>query len=388
MNGHTFKVNHKKLRKLMKKSLSTGMSIYVSGACGIGKSQAVMSAAIDKSLSMGKTFKEWNRLSSDEKALFVADTEESKKIREDSYVFMDIRISQMDPTDIKGLPKINTNFSSWICPQFVRAMSYVESNGLLFFDELNLAPQSVQGACYQIILDRCVGEVALSKGTRVFAAGNRLNDKASIYERSAPLKDRFRNVELDPPSASSWIDEFATKKGIDNRIISFLSWKPEAIFQDYTKSNLGDNFCTPRSWEKVSRDIEGENVMGDVFDYTASIIGSGIAQEFIAFLKYSQEIDLDDVFKNPHKIKEFDAGTKYSVIGAIAGKYEREGNAIIKNIAEIIGTGKDGSCYMNADFAVVLIKMCKAKNSRFISSFLKIPEATKTIISYKKFLVE
>ena len=89
--------------------------------------------------------------------------------------FIDLRLALMDPTDLKGIPFYDKESHSalWAPPAFLPR----DGTGILFLDELNSAPPSVQASAYQLILDRKVGEYELPDGWAIVSAGNRESDR-------------------------------------------------------------------------------------------------------------------------------------------------------------------------------------------------------------------
>ncbi len=91
---------------------------------------------------------------------------------------VDIRAVLLDPVDLRGLPSVGGDGTAhWCPPSFLPT----EGEGILFLDELNAAPPLVQAACYQLVLDRKVGEYTLPDGWTVVAAGNRESDRAVTH---------------------------------------------------------------------------------------------------------------------------------------------------------------------------------------------------------------
>ena len=66
-----------------------------------------------------------------------------------------------------------------------------KGKGILFLDEMNSAPQSVQAAAYQLILNRKIGDYELPVGWAVIAAGNRASDRSVVHAQPAALANRF-----------------------------------------------------------------------------------------------------------------------------------------------------------------------------------------------------
>jgi MoxR-like ATPase len=80
---------------------------------------------------------------------------------------IDIRAILLDPVDLRGLPTVEQGRVAWAIPAFLPE----DGAGILSVDELNAAPPLVQAACYQLVLDRALGEYRLPDGWTVFAAG-------------------------------------------------------------------------------------------------------------------------------------------------------------------------------------------------------------------------
>jgi MoxR-like ATPase len=71
--------------------------LHIWGACGVGKSQIVAQVANDLNCE-----------------------------------FLDIRAVQLDPVDLRGLPRITEDHAEWVPPKFLPN----DGDGILFLDEL------------------------------------------------------------------------------------------------------------------------------------------------------------------------------------------------------------------------------------------------------------
>jgi MoxR-like ATPase len=107
---------------------------------------------------------------------------------------IDIRAVLLDPVDLRGLPTVEQGRAAWAIPAFLPE----DGAGILFLDELNAAPPLVQAACYQLVLDRALGEYRLPDGWAVFAAGNREGDRAVTSRMSSALANRFVHLVFEP----------------------------------------------------------------------------------------------------------------------------------------------------------------------------------------------
>jgi hypothetical protein len=117
------------------------------------------------------------------------------------------------------------------------------SQGILFLDELNSAPLSVQAAIYQLVLDRKIGEYSLPKGWRIICAGNKIDDKGIVFKLPSPLINRMVHIVLEAK-----YDDFkiwAIKNNIHHFIIGFLGFRPDLLSSSIpTSSETNPAFCT------------------------------------------------------------------------------------------------------------------------------------------------
>jgi hypothetical protein len=77
--------------------ISERVPLHIWGACGVGKSQIVAQVAADRKCE-----------------------------------FLDIRAVQLDPVDLRGLPRISADRAEWVPPKFLP----LDGEGILFLDEL------------------------------------------------------------------------------------------------------------------------------------------------------------------------------------------------------------------------------------------------------------
>ena len=70
---------------------------------------------------------------------------------------IDIRLSQMEPTDLRGIPFRVDDKVEWSIPALLPDERRHGRHGILFLDEITSAPPTVTAAAYQLILDRRLG---------------------------------------------------------------------------------------------------------------------------------------------------------------------------------------------------------------------------------------
>ena len=91
-----------------------------------------------------------------------------------------------------------------------------EGKGILFLDELNMAPPVMQGVAQQLILDRKIGSYKVPEGWIILSAGNRKEDRASVFEMPSPLANRFIHLEVEANYES--FKKYAVNKNISEEV--------------------------------------------------------------------------------------------------------------------------------------------------------------------------
>jgi hypothetical protein len=163
---------------------------------------------------------------------------------------IDIRLSQMEPTDLRGIPFRNGDLVEWSIPSMLPDAQRHGTAGILFLDEITSAPPSVSAAAYQLILDRRLGEYQVPPGWAIFAAGNRQGDRGVTYAMPAPLANRFTHYEVEA-HLDDWV-AWAHTAQMDDRLIGFLRFRPDLLFH-FDAAHNPVAFPSPRSWEYAHR---------------------------------------------------------------------------------------------------------------------------------------
>ncbi len=224
----------------------------------------------------------------------------------------DVRALLLDPVDLRGLPFLGQDGrSKWGTPEFLPQTG----SGILFLDELNAAPAMVQASCYQLVLDRKLGEYTLPDGWAIIAAGNRDSDRAVTTRMPTPLRNRFVHLEFEV-DVQEW-SEWAVQSGIRPEVIAFLRFRPELLSAFDRDANA---FPSPRSWEFVSRILDSASHQTIEHELFAGSVGTGAATEFSAFLRMFRELpNIDAILLNPlnEPVPE-NAAAQYAVASALA----------------------------------------------------------------------
>ncbi len=228
--------------------------------------------------------------------------------------FVDVRLSQLAPTDLRGLPVAEDGVSKWFPPEFLPR----SGQGILFLDEVNMAPPTMQGMAQQLILDRKVGSYELPDGWFVWAAGNRKEDRASVFDMPAPLANRFLHLSVRA-DFDSW-RSYALGRGLHEHTIAFLTFRPELLHRlDPTQPA----WPSPRAWEMASRLLTAGLEVSPA-------IGEAAAAEFMAFVRlYEQLPDLDSVLRGQNTSLKLpdEASVRYAAVVGLASRAQNADEA-------------------------------------------------------------
>jgi hypothetical protein len=153
---------------------------------------------------------------------------------------------------------------------------------VLFLDEMNSAPASVQSAAYQLILNRRVGKYVLPDNVVMVAAGNRESDKGVTYRMPTPLANRFIHQEMKVDFAS-W-QEWAVNNNIHKDVVGYLSFAKQDLY-DFDAKSASRAFATPRSWSFVSQLLNDGVDDETMTNLVAGTVGEGLAVKFMAHRK-------------------------------------------------------------------------------------------------------
>lgn len=232
----------------------------------------------------------------------------------------DIRAVLLDPVDLRGLPAPSADGRChWLPPAFLPT----DGRGVLFLDELNAAPPLVQAACYQLILDRRLGEYVLPPGWSLVAAGNREQDRSVTHRMPSALANRMVHLDFET-HLEDWL-AWAGGADIRAEVTAFLRFRP-ALLHDFDPARAERAFPSPRTWQFVSDILRAGPPAEVEYDLLRGTVGEGAAAEFTGFLRVWRELpDTDAILAAPHTAPvPADPAAVYAICEALARKAARE----------------------------------------------------------------
>jgi len=239
---------------------------------------------------------------------------------------IDLRLGQMEPTDIRGIPFYNkdTGKMDWAEPVDLPTEELAKQYPIvvLFLDEMNSAAPSVQAAAYQLILNRRSGKYFLPDNVVMVAAGNRESDKGVTYRMPTPLSNRFVHQEMrvDFPSWQEW----AVNNGVHSDVVGYLSFAKQDLY-DFDPKSASRAFATPRSWTFVSQFLEDDADEDTLMNLIAGTVGEGLAVKFMSHRKVAGRMPKpEDILAG--KVKDLDVKEVSAMYSLVIGMcYELKG---------------------------------------------------------------
>jgi hypothetical protein len=232
---------------------------------------------------------------------------------------IDIRLSQMEPSDLRGIPFRVGGCVEWAVPAMLPDTERHGPEGILFLDEITSAAPSVSAAAYQLILDRRLGDYRVPEHWAIFAAGNRQGDRGVTYTMPAPLANRFSHFELEV-NLDDWV-AWAYGNGIDERVIGFLRFRPDLLF-DFDPAHNPVAFPSPRSWEFAHRALQKftghpQLLLGAL----QACVGPAAGIELHAFIASLEQMpDLDAIVRGEEVSAPREIDLQYAVASALVGR--------------------------------------------------------------------
>jgi MoxR-like ATPase len=238
--------------------ISTGRDVaplHLLGPTGIGKSSIVRQWAEEKATFMKKKFIDFSMLK-------IEDIDRILQNPSNFFIFVDVRITSLDPVDLQGLLRercsVGSQSSYVVYKPLAMAVLMNACAGVLFLDEfLNESRPHMQAATYRIVRDRKLGDTALNHDVLVIAASNELEYSSLSNALPTPLRDRFDWISVDPPSLEEWSKWMDNQFGgrWDRRVLYYLKARPGEFLANVRESNDDNGIsppATPRGWTHVA----------------------------------------------------------------------------------------------------------------------------------------
>lgn len=227
--------------------------------------------------------------------------------------------SQMDAADL-GLPYIKsdgTGVERALHPDIERAC---REGVVLFFDELNCAPQSVRAALLRLINERKVFGRPLHPDTYIVAASNPTEQAPGATDATAAETNRRLIVSFQPTLDEirdyfAWHlgEEGSELRGLAADVSATWNKRPDLLTLDPPRASIdaGHAWASPRAWEKALRVAaawtvgSGEPIKDDDFRLILDgTVGPEVGTGYLTIRKYRDGLpSYEEIRKNPTTAK-------------------------------------------------------------------------------------
>jgi len=229
---------------------------------------------------------------------------------------VDLRLSQMDPTDLRGIPYVTEGRTGWAKPDFLPS----SGSGIVFLDEISDAAPAVQAAAYQLTLTPA--DFGIPDTWMIIAAGNRKSDRGVTFNLAAPLQNRMCEIAVDT-TLEDFLN-YAITKNIAPEILSFLRDRPDMLHKFDGGNNI-QAFPSPRSWFAVSDILELDVPVQDRIEMIKGDVGEEAAIMFETHLRIWETMPrIDDILKGKPVAMPNELNVKYCVAMGLAARVTNE----------------------------------------------------------------
>lgn len=255
---------------------------------------------------------------------------------------IDIRLTQCDPTDLTGLPKLDGIKATYLpfdtFPLENDPIPEGYQGWLIFLDEINSANKSLQAVAYKLILDRMVGQHKLHPNVIMMCAGNKETDNAVVNPISTALRSRLITLPLEP-DVDSWLN-WANENNIDWRIQAYIRFSQLNGLYDFNPDEVDNAYACPRSWAMLSKLLQHipQDKQNQYEELIRGTIGNQVYQ-FNEFCNYYSKLPkFEDILKGTTHINtSLNIGERYLISGFIMNNNNKITNdKEAKNVIEYL----------------------------------------------------
>lgn len=249
------------------------------------------------------------------------------------------------PEDVMGLPFRSADGESADFLPFkflkrVRDAAEGKSGRIgVFLDDMGQGTPAMNAA-----LMKFVDDYKDNPNVIIVAASNRRSDRSGVNGLFEAVKSRFHTIVELQVNLRDWIG-WAGKNGIDSRILSFLSFRPDLLHK-FDPKTIGDmdNFPCPRTWEQASDILKLDLPLTVRSAALAGAIGPADAVELEGFIRTADSLpDVDALIVAPDRAPIPDeVSARWALAGALADRASKENLGRVLRYCERLHEAKAG----------------------------------------------
>ncbi len=348
--------------------------------------------------------------------------------RENSWGYINLRCSQMEASDLRGLPdkaksydgEVRTvyrppadlphgHIEDEVCPACWSSKNPDEElpkelydrtessycKGILFLDELNRAEDDVLQAGFELVLDYKVGLYKVPVGWSVHCAGNYMEGYMVNSFSDPAFLDRFCHLNLTNSEEyfKGW-SEYMSRYGGASKIMQFVGFNPKHLIGD-VKGDMGFSIQpSPRSWEFIARieDVCREQSVDSTVKrcVISGIIGSSLA---LSYEQFTCEVTPQDIMRDglekgiKTKLVNLHRNGRVGLIWGLAAavKNVKKTKTMMKNVIDFMEYLAKEPSADSRDLAVSLGRgLCSTESEELAGAMISNPNLARLASRWKK----
>lgn len=229
---------------------------------------------------------------------------------------------QLEPPDVGGAIMEDKTDGGAKKVLVLSEVKRLRSNGfgVLFLDELGLAPHSIQSALQSAVLDREFGDVVLPGQVRIIAASNDSSSVVESWGLTCPMANRFCHISVPVNSVEEWGNWMEGKSEkledvdfLDLQDLVAKEWdgayatsyatvksflqKNTNVFHKIPKDDEAKRRAWPsgRGWTSFVRTQATGAILGEP-EATDTLLGGIVGEEaHAAYKQYKSQLDLPSI---------------------------------------------------------------------------------------------
>jgi hypothetical protein len=233
-------------------------------------------------------------------------------------------LSIREPQDQGGLPVLRPDGSVWMAPPKWAQELVEHGRGVVFLDELNVAPPTTQNSGLRVVNEGWAGDLQLPPSVSFVGAGNPPATNPGAYDLTPAMANRFCHIDW-PTDATAWCEGSLTGwpapavrrmpgdweqrvPACAALVVNFIRARPNLLqTRPEDSQQAGRAWASPRSWTTAGRLLAAAEAVGygiktrEAKLLVQGCVGEGPATEF---LKWVVELDLrpvEDYLNDPRE---------------------------------------------------------------------------------------
>lgn len=351
---------------------------------------------------------------------------------EQNIGFLDMRVSQLEASDIRGLPdrgadgrthylppadmpygdmtneEIAAELGEKPHPDDLEGQRVYQAKlnrlrphfqrGILFIDEVNRAQDDVLQAIFQLVLDRRVGKYVLPPGWHIVAAGNFMEGYIVSGFNDPAFLDRFCHLTLSSGETTldDWVQYMAEVHGEHASEAIEFTTQNVAHLDGEVDARLGFNI-TPsrRSWDMLVRVQKAYKANPNKYDsnaYMATLSGLVGMELATAFSRYSCPVKPRDILSKGVQPfhDELEKLTRNQITGLMWGlvSYCRDKVNTDKKVADICLEFTEfmlnSQTVQDKDIIVAFVRALVSSSDKSMAAVVSNPQLAQVVANFNR----